>query len=58
VGDRFTEDGNEWELTEHPEVMPDGKRHRPRVRMVDEPLSVREMVSPSYRRVGVVRRET
>jgi hypothetical protein len=49
AGDRFIEDGTDWELTEHPQVMLGGKKHRATVRRVDEPTSVREMVWPSYR---------
>ena len=56
AGDRFfDEDGTEWEVVQHTEVVLGGKRHRATVRRVDDPTSVREVVWPSSRRVSVVR---
>jgi hypothetical protein len=58
VGDRFTEQGFEWEVVSRPEVLDGAKNIRARVLRPGLPESGREITWPAHVRIAVRRGAT
>jgi hypothetical protein len=55
MGDRFTEQGEEWEVVTHPAAMHGGKSQRARVQRQGLPATRRAMTWPAHERVTIRR---
>ncbi len=55
VGDRITEDGEEWEVSEGPSTRTGGKAVYARIRRPGRPETEREMIWPGHEKLKVRR---
>jgi hypothetical protein len=56
IGDRFTDEGFEWEVVSHPEVLHGAKNMRASIQRPGLPESEREMTCPAHARIEIRRR--
>jgi len=55
IGDRFTDEGFEWQVMTHPAALHGGKSLRARVQRAGLPETEREMTWPAHVRVDIRR---
>ncbi len=55
LGDRLTEDGEEWEVSELPATYAGGKSVRARIQRPGRPETEREMIWPAHEKLAVRR---
>jgi hypothetical protein len=55
IGDRFTDEGFEWEVVSHPAVLHGAKNMRASIQRPGLPESEREMTWPAHVRVEIRR---